>query len=67
MAIKPINISNLKTTNQVEFKCKNCNKWGQIIFDDILLDVDNEEIIKNQLRNLICPFCGKDLLDEILL
>ena len=67
MSIKPIRISGLKTTNQIEFKCNSCNISGTMIFENIILDVDNEETVKSQLRNLACPFCGKSLLDEILL
>jgi predicted RNA-binding Zn-ribbon protein involved in translation (DUF1610 family) len=67
MVIKPINISNSKTTKEIEFKCKNCGLFGKMYFENLIIDADNEEIIKNQIRGLNCPKCGKELMDEVLL
>jgi DNA-directed RNA polymerase subunit M/transcription elongation factor TFIIS len=67
MVIKPINISNLKTTKEIEFKCKNCGLSGEMYFENLIIDVDNEETIRNQLRGLTCYKCGKDLLDDVIL
>lgn len=68
MVIKPINISNFKSTKEIEFKCNKCGCSGVMYFENIIIDVDNEKIIKDQLRNLYCPKCGDtNLLDEIIL
>jgi Zn finger protein HypA/HybF involved in hydrogenase expression len=67
MVIKPVNISNLKTTKEIEFKCKNCGVSGKMYFENLIIDVDDEEMVKNQLRGLNCPKCGNDLLDVIVL
>lgn len=68
MVIKLINISNLKTTKEIEFKCNKCGCSGVMYFENIIIDVDNEKIIRGQLINLYCPKCGdNNLLDEIIL
>ena len=67
MVIKPINISNLKTTKDFEFKCNNCGIYGTMYFENLLIDVDDKETIKCQLKGLVCPRCSHNLLDEIIL
>jgi Zn finger protein HypA/HybF involved in hydrogenase expression len=67
MVIKPVNISNLKTTKEIEFKCKNYRVSGKMYFENLIIDTDNKEIIKDELKGLNCPKCGKEILDDILL
>jgi len=67
MTIKPINESFLKTTKEIEFKCNFCGVYGKMYFENIVINTDAKEDIERDLKNLSCPRCGKNLLDEIIL
>jgi len=67
MVIKPVNQSNLKTTNEIEFKCKRCGCFGKMYFENFLINTDSVEVVKKELKNLNCPKCGGFLLEKIIL
>lgn len=53
--LKPINISPLDTSNEIEYKCDSCGKIGIFILND-MINVDNLGGLIEDL-DLSCPFC----------
>jgi predicted RNA-binding Zn-ribbon protein involved in translation (DUF1610 family) len=54
--LKPINISPLNTSNEIEYNCDSCSKTGVFIATNII-NVDNLGRLIEDL-DFSCPFCG---------
>jgi len=58
--IKPINITPLNTTHELNFKCEKCELHGVMHLENSIINTDNEA---NSLLTLDfdCPQCGEKL------
>ncbi len=59
--IKPINITQLDTTNTLEYKCDKCGKAGTLILNGSIINVDRKGNPKESLEDYECPECGSKL------
>jgi DNA-directed RNA polymerase subunit RPC12/RpoP len=59
--IKPINISPLNTTNQLEYKCEKCGNSEIIEFIGSIVNVDNDGNSIEPLEDYECQKCGGKL------
>lgn len=59
--IKPINITPLKTTNTLQYKCEKCGDYGTIKLENSIINTDNAGNPIDPLDDYECQKCGKKL------
>ncbi len=59
--IKPINITSLKTTSTLQYKCEKCGDYGTIKLENSIINVDNAGNSIYPLDDYKCKKCGEKL------
>jgi transcription elongation factor Elf1 len=58
--IKPIEITPLRTTNKLYYRCENCGLEGEIILVNGIANIDESgKIIEPQFKDFECQKCNK--------
>ena len=56
--IKPIEISQIQTTNKVYFECSKCRLKNTLIFNNRIINVDSKSDLE-ELNQEPCPNCNQ--------
>jgi hypothetical protein len=59
--IKPINISSLNTTNQLEYRCEKCGDFGTINLVGSIVNIGDDGNPIEPLDDYDCQKCGEKL------